>query len=266
MKNSNPDTQLALASGVGFKLSNKDRETILSCFAGLDQISEPLREKFLGVKTEVETVLASIPKEDEPVTPGADHATAIANLTKMYRGTQELMLACKNEAEIALKDKQTALAGIPAEVGKQIDAKVAAGELLTKESLATKIADAVSAARKAVLEEVKIVSDRRTQLASANLPIPADSELIGADADFKAKSDKAKERVTKLSEFGLPTERITQLAWAAPDAQFDATVSLLTAARAAAVAPPASGKSAGGNPFMAPAPAASAPKKQLGPL
>lgn len=259
----NPDTQLVLASGEGFKLSKQDRQTILSAFAGLDKLSDPLKAEFARVQADVQQVLASFPEESEPIVPGADANTAFANLTKIVKGNQELMQACKAEAEKAIADKLTALASIPTETTKQVEALVTSGEVVKKADVLTKIADAVTAARKAVLEEVKIVSDRRTQLASLKIN-PADADLVGSDEDFRAKSEKAKARIEKVSSFGLPEDRITQLAWSAPDAQFDDTVALLTVTRAAAIAPPAK-PSAGGNPFIAPAVLPSG-KKSLGAL
>lgn len=258
-----PDTQLVLASGEGFKLSKQDRQTILSAFAGLDKLSEPLKEQFARVQADVQQVLASFPEENEPIVPGADANTAFANLTKIVKGNQELMLACKAEAEKAIADKLTALASIPAETTKQVEALCASGEVVKKADMLTKISDAVAAARKAVLEEVKMVSDRRTQLASLKIN-PADADLTGSEEDFKAKAEKAKARIEKISAFGLPEDRITQLAWGVPDSQFDDTVALLTATRAAAVAPPAK-VSTGGNPFIAPAPAVTS-KVNLGAL
>lgn len=257
------DSQLVLASGAGFKLSKSDRETILSAFSGLDKLSEPLKAEFARVQADVQQVLASFPEDNEPITPGADASVAFANLTKIVKGNQELILACRAEADKAIVDKQVALASIPAETAKQIEALYVSGEAVKKADVATKISDAVSAARVAVLAEVKVVADRRTQLASLKIN-PADSELTGSDEDFKARSEKAKARIEKVSGFGLPEDRITQLAWGVPDAQFDDTVSLLAAARAAAIAPPAKAAS-GGNPFIAPAPAVTS-KINLGAL
>lgn len=265
MKTTTPktDDQMVLASGDGFKLSKSDRQIILAAFSGIDKLSDPLKTEFSRVQADVQQVLASFPADDEPIVAGADASTAFANLTKIVKGNQELMSACKLEAEKAIADKLTALASVPVEVEKVVAAKLASGDLMKKEDVATKIADAIAAARTAIADEFRVVADRRTQLASLKIN-PADADLTGSDEDFKAKSEKARARLEKVAGFGLPEDRMTQLAWAVPDAQFDDTVALLSAARAAATAPAAK-PAAGGNGFIAPPPAVTA-KKNLGAL
>lgn len=259
------DTQLALASGVaGFKISKSDRDSILSCFAGLDNLSDPLKEKFAQVKAEVETALASIPVDTEIPTNAPDHAATIASLTKVLAGHQQIAMACKADAEKSNQDKITALASIPVEAKKHLETLLASGDVVKKEDVATKIADAVTAAKTAVLAEVKVIGERRTQLASIKIA-PADELLGGKDEEFKAKVETAKVRIAKLDGFGLPEDRITALAWASSDSQFEDSVALMNAARASVNAQPAA-RQPQPNPFIAAPPASLKDIKTLGAL
>ena len=225
--------------------------------ASVGELSEPFASEFARVKTEINQVLANLQPTDQ--VPAAQQADGILRqFMSMLKYTQEMMGQLAAVAKTASDGQRSAMASLSTEVQKEADAKLstilASGEYLKKADLDVKVADAVAVSKSAWQAELKTVSDRRTLLASASICIPADADLLGEEADFTARKDKAAGRAEKLKPFSaLKAERVTQLCWGTADAEFDTWVADHTATAANA-------KAGAGNPLATPPPAPAGPK------
>ena len=113
----------------------------------------------------------------------------------------------------------------------KVDAKVTAGEFIKKTDHAAAIEVATKAGRDAAVAEMKVISTRRIALASANLPTPADDNVLAGDeAAYQAKADRAKARADKLKPFSLSSNTVAELAWGVEDPAFERTVNILAEA------------------------------------
>jgi hypothetical protein len=236
-----------------------------ACIASLvDQLSEPLKGKFLEIKANFNTMLAGLPPTD--AVPAAQEGNGILRqVLWTMRNMQDLISQLTATASAQKTEYSTLKASMTGEVEKAIEARIKDGSLLTKEGatqLATDAsATAVSAARTKWEADLKAINTRKLSLASASIPVPANESILAVeDAAYATAQEKAKTRAEKLKPFNLSLNRVAELSWNASDAQFDDTLAMLTEV---GTKQPAS-KPGGANPFVnAPAsPAGEKPLKQ----
>lgn len=210
---------------------------INTCIAGMiDYLEEPLKSRFLEIKNKINTALAGLPATD--AVPAANNANGLLNqLMYMFAHAQDMIghlsTTAKESATLLRSTRASLPTEVAAEVTKAINTKVAAGDLVTKVDHETKLNGAVTAARQTFAAETAKVSQRRTALASANLPVPSDDVLVGDDAAYTAKETEAKARLEKLKPFKLAAQRLTTLAWNTDKATFDSIFDTLTESRSA---------------------------------
>jgi len=217
---------------------------VLSCYASLGDLQEPFKSQFVKVKDEINTVLAALPPTDQA--PAASQANGIlSQIMSMFQYTQSMITNLTAFAKAQQTERNTVLASMTTEVEKSAAEKLktmlASGDYVAKADLDAKITDALAGAKTAWEAGLKIVSDRRTLLATEKLIVPGD-DILAADAkDFDPKKVTAAARLEKLKPFSsLPVERLTTLAWLADDASFNQALADMEAAGGK--------KPAGGNP------------------
>lgn len=218
-----------------------------TCIASLEDIlEEPLKSKFTQVKGEINKMLAGLPETDK--VPAALASNGVLRDLLGILSTAQIMISSLQEtAKANASAMASTKASLPGEVVAAIDAKLKAGELLTKadhdQKLADAVASAATAARASAVTELKVLGDRKQLLATASLPVPADELLLGEDKDFTAKKDLAAKRAEELKPFKLASERVLALCWNADEAAYQDTLTLVKQAFEAA------GKPAAANPF-----------------
>jgi len=202
---------------------------INTCLASLDDIlEEPLKSKFLAVKQQINKVLASLPPTDQVPAPASNN-DILRQLLYAFSGVQQMVAALTETAKTARADVQTARASITGEVEKAIGEKVKAGELLPKADHEKGVNDALAGAKTEWQAELKVIGDRRTAIASASLPVPADEKLAGKDEEFKARQEQAKARAEALKSLKVPADKLTALCWDADQATFDMAIEMAKA-------------------------------------
>lgn len=208
-----------------------------------DSMDDPLKTKWKEVGTELQTILASLPVD------GKDDEDKAAEAMPAIMGAVEKTLAhYETLAKDAAEKMQTTLASLPGKVQAEVEAKVKAGEFITKADHDKAISDATTAAttaaRAAVLAETKRVGERRTLLTTASIPVPSDDILMKEDKEFGEAQEAAKKRIEELKPFGLAPERQVTLAWNTDEASYQNTISLMKDVAAKA------SKGAGANGFI----------------
>lgn len=202
-----------------------------TCIASmLDILEEPLKTKFIEVKTQINQMLASLPASD--MVPAANASNGILQqLLGVMANAQMMMTSLTEIATNARKEAQTALASLTGEVEKAVQAKISSGELLPKEKLDEKITDATSSAiaqaKKEFAETQKLVGERRQQLTVAKLCLPDDEVLAKKDDEFTPLKTRAEKRAKEIEGFGLPADRIMTLCWNADDAAYADALALM---------------------------------------
>lgn len=271
MKTNKPThDSLTLASGdAPSGLSASDMASIRSfgtsleqCFASLGDLQEPFKTQFDKIKADINVALANLaPSDQVPAALRADDT--VRQLLWMFQRTQEVI---GQLGKVASGARETAMASLSTEVDAKVNTMLASGEFIKKADFEQRLADSVAAAKSGMVAELKRIGDRRTQLASAKILVPADDLLGGEDAEFNARKATAEDRLKKLAPFtALPEARRLQLAWAADEAKFAESLELMTASLgSAAPVKPAAGTSG----FMVPppAPAGAAAKPRIGVL
>lgn len=226
----NPDTDVTPKAAAALRAF---ASTLTPMFDKLmPSLDEGMKARFAEIKGEITTTLASLPGGDLGGC-NPDNSAIVGQLTSALQRTQSLIESLSTALTGKATDLANVRASMPGEIQKAIEAKVTAGEYLTKDSAKKLADDAVSAARSGWITEQKNVADRRTALATASLPVPASDEpLMGDDAAFNSKKQKATERVEKLKTFAtLSPARVAELAWGYSDEAFNSTVEILTEAK-----------------------------------
>ena len=265
--NTTTDKLLFTASGVD-PLLTPDAATAVRAFASsmtaeitslVDQLAEPFKGQFLEIKGQVNQMLASLPLTDA-VLASQESNCALRSLFSALQTAQSMISSLTSTAKKVSGDLVATRASLPTDIQTAIDAQVTAGTLFTKEAAQSLAKDAVTAARVTFQNEQRAISDRRTSLSSASIPVPNDAVLIGDDADFAAKQVKATARLEKLKAFNLSSARLVHLTWEKSDSEFDSTLEILTEAGAPK-------KAAGSpNPLVAPAKPLSDVRSKVGAL
>lgn len=230
-------------------------EGFQTCIAGLaDYLEEPLKSKFIEVKSEINKMLAGLPDTDKIPAASASN-DILRNLLGVLSTAQMMISSLSETAKNANSSLQSARASMTGEVEKAIAAKITSGELVKKEDVQTKITDATSAAVKQAQDNFaalqKLVADRKAQLTTAGLKAPADDILAKKDEEFTPLKTQAEKRATELKAFGLPEDRLIALCWNPDQAAYDDAVSLMNAVQKGGGKP-------GGNGFANHTPAAEA--------
>ncbi len=205
-------------------------------------MEEPLKTKWQKTIEAMQVTLASIPDPDKLTDEDTEQAfVTLANTSQSVIDGQQASLKDLSEKLASIK------AALPGEIASALDAQVKAGAFLTKADHDQKLADAVSAAttaaRASAVSELKVVGERKLQLATASIPVPADEVLAGDEKDFAPKKDAAAKRAEEIKSFKLPPERVLALCWNADEAQYQDTLTLMKQAFEAA------GKPTAPNPF-----------------
>lgn len=214
----------------------------------MDILEEPFKGKFLQVKNDINTMLASLKPSDQA--PAALESNA---------ALRQVMYALAN-AQSMMKEMTSMVmtrASVTDEVTKAIEAQTKEGKLFTKANLDQMVADAKTAAetsiRKTIEDEGKLAKARTEILTKAGLPVPDVKHLVvGDEAAFVARQGEVTARVNELKPFGLKADRVLSLAWDTDKPAYDATVNLLKdvcPAKGAAARPAGGG---GGSPFIKP--------------
>jgi hypothetical protein len=211
----------------------------------VDSLPEPFKGQFLEIKGQVNQMLASLQPTDQ-VPAAQDSNYALRSLFYALQTAQSMIAQLGATAKNVGKELATTRASIPEETKKAIDAQIASGALFDKEGAAKLANDAAAAAKALFKTEAKAISDRRTSLASASIPVPSDDVLVGDEAAYNAKFATAKARFEKLKAFSLSSTSIADIAWNHSDSAFDATLEILNQATKGATTSPAP---KGGNPF-----------------
>ena len=116
----------------------------------LDFLDEPLKGKFVEVKTQIDTMLASMPPSDQaPAALGANRV--LTDLLSVLGMAQSMMSHLSEVAKGARREVATVRASLTGEVESALHARIEAGELVTKEALQGKIDAAVTEARNALV-------------------------------------------------------------------------------------------------------------------
>jgi len=245
----NADT--ATVNPDAIKAFREGSETFVTAINSMvDYLEEPLKSEFLKIRDDINTVLSGLKPTDQA--PAALQANdVLQQLLGVFSMAQSMMGHLKSFAD-GQKDKAAAaLNAIPAEVEKAIAAKLEAGELVKKEdheaALGTAVSTALNSAKTDWETGVKLVAERKTALAEAKLPVPADSLLSLNAEDWTAKEATAKDRIEKVAAFKLPEATVAKLAWEAADGEFAISLNCLTEAQASAKS---AKKGAGQDPFI----------------
>jgi hypothetical protein len=206
---------------------------MLTCIASIEEfLEEPLKSKFLSVKKQINTMLAALPPTDQA--PAAMQSNAIlSTLLNVLSFAQSMMSDLTSATKSSREALNSTRAGMTAEIDNAIKAKRTSKELFDKTELDATVAEAVKTAvaaeRKTWEVEIKQVSDRRSALTTAGLPVPKDERLKGDDATFAAAQTKAKERIDKVNglKVTVAPERLLTLAWDIDDPGFENALGLL---------------------------------------
>lgn len=212
----------------------------------MDILEEPFKGKFLQVKNDINTMLASLKPSDQA--PAALESNA---------ALRQVMYALAN-AQSMMKEMTSMVmtrASMTDEVEKGIQAQIKEGKLFTKANYDQMVNDAKTAAetaiRKNIEDEGKLAKTRTEILTKAGLPVPDHKHLVvGDEAAFVTRQAEVTTRVNELKPFGLKPERILSLAWDTDKASYDTTLTLLKD-----VCPPKAGAArpaGGGSPFIKP--------------
>lgn len=202
------------------RLAGQEIITSLNSACAVEDLAPELRDTFNNVKTSINTMLAGLPETDK-VPAAMESGSILRQLMYVLQSAQQMIAQAADVAKRAKGDVKTALATLTTEVDKAVNAKIAAGEVVTKADYDKGVAEATKAGREVALTETKRLNDRRTALASANLPVPAETKLSAEDKEFVAAETEAKRRHAIIAPFKLPTDRVTTLCWDIDAATFD---------------------------------------------
>lgn len=237
-----PDPETVLAA---IRTAGKEFQT---CIASLEDIlEEPLKSKFVQVKSQINTMLAGLPESDKvPAALGANDV--LRQLLGTLSMAQMMISTLDEAAKSNAKAMASTKASLPGEITSAIDARVKAGDFVTKadhdKAVSDAIASATTSARAAALAESQVIGVRKQQLATASIPVPADEALAGEDKDFTARKDAAAKRAEELKPFKLAPERVLALCWNTDEAKYNDSLELMKKAFEAA------GKPGSANPFV----------------
>ncbi len=237
---------LTLAAGEGdpsatesIKVIRASASTIATAVASmLDFLDEPLKSAFVKVKSDINTMLASLPPTDQ-VPAALNSADLLRSLMCSFQMAQSMMSSISEYGKQSRAELVTARNSMPTDIENAITAKVTAGDLLKKDDVQAKIEAAVTAAKNDFTQGQKIVSDRRVLLTTASLPVPADEKLLGKDEEFNPRKETAKTRAEALKTYKVEPNQLLQLCWDADQTSFDLALNLLKANAVAAPAAPA---------------------------
>ena len=176
----------------------------------LEHLPEGARTQINAIKTSVNAVLEKMPATDQvPAT--MDAACALNYLAEALARTNEMAIQITDGLRKMQDDWTSSLNN---RIQEAITSKLTSGDFLEKQKATDLVTEAHRAGRTEALNEVKVVETRRTALATAGLPIPAEEILKLTEDDFKARQDKAKDHAEKLKATGLSLNgTIGQIAW-----------------------------------------------------
>jgi hypothetical protein len=219
----NPTTPEAL------KVIRESATTIAtSVHSMLDYLEEPLKSSFIKVKNDINTMLAGLPETDK-VPAALDTNYLLRQLMSTFQMAQSMMSSLNQFSQQTRNEMQLAKNSLTTEIEKAVTAKVTAGELVKKADVESRINTAVETARTEFGTKTKLVSDRRTLLTTASLPVPGDDRLLGKDEEFNPRKDLAKTRAELLKPYKVEANTLITLCWDADQPQFDLALGLLKA-------------------------------------
>ncbi len=206
------------------------RSLFQRCKDEIDRNSNALPESYRSLLTPVseqfETTLAQLK-------PDATEGETDDFNADFFKPVIDCMLASQKDMAIKLADQEKQLASIDTKVTEGVNAKLQAGEYLSKE----KADELVTAAKQETETKFRTLASRKDAITSAGLPMPASVDLIesASDDDFNKSLTSAKARVTQLGEKGITlnsAELNAKLLWAT-DAEYTGSVALMEEALAA---------------------------------
>ena len=197
----------------------------------LEGVPEQFKPGLTALKDKVDKALVALAGQPTDQVPAAQMAGySIQQLCESLKWMKELYdssLTSLGKLMADLAPKEVALHGW--------ETRLANGELIEKAAAETALKAATQkAAEEAVAGErarVALLGTRRTQLASAKLPLPEETLLEGTDEAFTALQTTAQTRLAALEKAGISTQLNDGAALAGllygPETQFTAVVNLV---------------------------------------
>jgi len=226
---------------------------------GLAELEEPMRGMFVRLKDEYNSILSKLPMTDG-VTAALDAHWNLNSFLSCLTSTQA-MLSYMTTRLSEMKPKTAMNADeLSAKIREALDAMVAAGEFVSKDTVTSLCAAAKDAGATQARDEAtrqadadkakeKLISDRKAILATNSLPVPESFEaLLGTEEEFNAHQERVRKQVKVLSGFGIAlNSKAIGSAWAS-EAEFAKFTEFLTAA---VKKPGGAGAGAGGDEAFA---------------
>jgi len=189
--------------------------------AGLETaLPDPWKTEIGALRKEFDLILNQMPPADNvPPAPGVAATTGLESLTFAVSH----LLSINEQMTAMLKNMRasadTQLSGIPDRVTAEIQAKITAGELLTKETAEAAKTEAVNIATTALQERAKVMNARRGTLIAAELPLPNDDILAAEPPTFDGAQKEAIKRLGELKQkqISLSGAPLADLLWSPPD-------------------------------------------------
>lgn len=208
-------------------LAGKQMLTALASW--IEILEDPFKSEFVKIKDEVNRLLASLPPTDQ--VPAANSGNRVLqDLCSLLVQAQSMMQTVRE----ATKSMRT-VASIDAEVARAIDAKVKAGDFISKadhEAAVNKAkGDAETLMRSKFSDTLKTIAERREMVTKASLPVPSD-EILQSD-DFEKSFTEAKARHGKAAKYDKLAGEMTSLCWLDSSDVFERTMKLAESAGAA---------------------------------
>jgi hypothetical protein len=202
-------------------------------------LGEPWRSQLIEVKGQINASLSGLPETDK-VAAAQEAKFGLDFLKQQLLNVQSIIKSLSGIVSAKNTERAQALASVTSEVEKGIEAKIKAGELLSKQAATDLAAQARKEGEEAGFGRGKLLADRRSALALAGLPAEVsaaapEAVLLSEEAQFNTARDAAKDRVTKLQGVGLTVAsgQMKTLPWGAQDA-FDAQLAAFSEIQAAA--------------------------------
>jgi hypothetical protein len=212
-----------------------------------EDLGEPLLGMFLSLKDQYNEILGKLPPTD--AVPAAQEASwNLRSFLSCLTSTQTLLSFLTTrmadmKGKAATANSSLSPAELAAVVEAAIQVKVAAGDLATKETVASLCSAAKDAGireahdqAKAEAEETakkaKLIAERRQVLATNSLPFPeTDESLLGTEEEFSANRARAEKQAKQLAGFGLDAKsQAMSKAWS-PEAEFNNYAQFLEAVK-----------------------------------
>jgi len=165
-----------------------------------DKVPDGFKPQLTALKERVDKALANLAEVPTTQVPAAQEAAySLQHLASALQYFKELYDGAVGSLNKLVEEYTPKLQTL-----NSIEARIEKGELVDANGVKTKVDAAVGEALTAERNRVKVLSTRRQALCAANLPVPADDEVLaGDDAAFTTVKTTANDRHTVLKDRGI---------------------------------------------------------------